>query len=494
MNALARFREAVGERDWIPSIVAVVGIVGLGVLLGQQYLMPDKRVIAVSAALVLFGLAWRIDMVSALGGLIIAIPFPRGTVFGTTNLAFILLLMVVWLLRFTQRHAAGPQRTPADTPIAGLILAYVLSFYNVTEAESLNRGLTLTWMFLSCLLMFYLIVINVRSERDLRRLHGFQVGGIALIYAFCLWEMFFPGHTLIAGWLDYKDINIGNLRTGSYRVGGPWLDYELLSEWLAMNLVFFIFLTARAQSVTRRALFAILLVVTALLEFSTVTRGGITAFVGGLAYLLFLMRRRLNIVPLTIIGVVAVILVGILTTLLKQFTNTADIFARFSETRFVNGLPDSRAEVWPQAWERMLQHPLIGHGPYYSAERGLQLWFWPHNLPLFIGNCFGFLGLAMFLWLMVTFWKMSRPATDRLDDPSYLRAFTLAARVQLLIFFIDETKIEYLRNPTYQYMPWILFSTITATAVILGRERQTAAAPTAEPARPSVLAPAPVRP
>jgi hypothetical protein len=169
----------------------------------------------------------------------------------------------------------------------------------------------------------------------------------------------------------------------------------------------------------------------------------------------------------------------------SNFTVAGDILSRFGETRLVNGIPDSRAEVWPQAVERMMLHPFIGSGPYYSPERGLHVWYWPHNLILYIGNIVGLFGLGAFLWIMWRLWKLSTPRTDRLNDPSYLKAFQLAAHVMLVIFFVDELKIEYLRNPNYQFQPWVLFGMIVAAAMIA--RDQTAPAPAVAPmrARPS---------
>jgi integral membrane sensor domain MASE1 len=113
-------------RDWVGQAIGVITVIGVGVLVGLQYVTPDKRVLAVLAAALVFGLAWRLDTVSAIGVLLITLPFPRGTVFGSTNLALILMLLVVWLLRFTTRSAPGPRRTPLDAPITVLLVMYDL--------------------------------------------------------------------------------------------------------------------------------------------------------------------------------------------------------------------------------------------------------------------------------------------------------------------------------------------------------------------------------
>ena len=490
MKALARLRELAGERDWLLTFLSVAGVVGLGVLIGQQYLNPDKRVLAISAALLLFGVTWRLDLVAGLGVLMFALPFPRGTVFGSTNLAFLLLLTVVWLLRVTQREAPGASRTPFDAPIAGLLIAYVLSFYNVINVP---HAFALANLFVACLMMFYLIVVNVRSREQLRRFHLFQTGATFLIYLFCLWEILMPGRTLIAGWIDLRsastDLSVAN---GNYRIGGPWTDFELLSEFAALNTIFFLFQVFQARSTSRRVLFGGMLLFSMVVQFATVTRGGMSALIIGILYLMWLTRRQLRIVPLTIVAGALALVIGVMTTVLHKFTATGDLFSRFEGTTFINGMPDTRAPVWPQAWGRMLEHPLIGHGPHYDVSHGLVLWYWPHDLPLFIGNCFGFFGLAMFVWLMVTFWKKGSPRTDRLDDPDYVEAFLLCARVQLFTFFVDEIKIEYLRNEIYQFQPWLMFSAIAAAAMI--RQRATAAsvvpAPAAEPVRALTSVPA----
>src|SRR5262249_48027589 len=123
-----------------------------------------------------------------------------------------------------------------------------------------------------------------------------------------------------------------------------------------------------------------------------------------------------------------------------------------------------------QAWARWMQHPLIGWGPYYAGKNGLTLWFWPHCLYLFIGNYIGFVGFAAFIWMLWGLFRSSMPTTDRLGDPSYAKAFLLTAHVQLVIFLVDEVKIEYLRNPVYQFQVWAMFSTLVATSLIVKRQ------------------------
>src|SRR5262245_49501735 len=122
-----------GVGRWLFSFFLIAGV---GWLLGTQYVTPNKRVIAVLAGLVVAGIAWRIDMISSLGLLVFALLYPRGTVFGNTNLALLLLVSVIWLMRISLGQIAGPRRTPVDLAIGGILIAYILSFRNLDPSHS----------------------------------------------------------------------------------------------------------------------------------------------------------------------------------------------------------------------------------------------------------------------------------------------------------------------------------------------------------------------
>jgi hypothetical protein len=168
----------VGLLDHLGAILLTITI---GLVLGLQYITPNKRVIAVLVAIVMFGVTWRLDMVTGLGVLIIALPFPRTTVFGNTNLAFILLLLVTWLLRVTLGQNTPPRRTTIDAPLVTLFVCYIISFYNIDSTALLLKNLVNLEMMVASWLMFYLIASNLRSSSDLGRILNFQAVSVLLI-------------------------------------------------------------------------------------------------------------------------------------------------------------------------------------------------------------------------------------------------------------------------------------------------------------------------
>jgi uncharacterized membrane protein YhhN len=99
----------------------------------------------------------------------------------------------------------------------------------------------------------------------------------------------------------------------------------------------------------------------------------------------------------------------------------------------------------------------------------LTYWYWPHNGYLFMGNLVGFVGLSIYLALLVVLWRASRPDVLDPDDPDYATAFLPFAHAQLLVFIVDQIKIDALRNPIYTYQVFILFAVIAVTAQLARR-------------------------
>lgn len=455
--------------EWLRRMAGVALVVALGVVLGSQYVTPNKRVIAVMAATIVVGIAWRMTMVQGIGLLIFALLYPRGTIFGNTNFALVLFLLVLWFIRVAMRTNPLPQRTPVDLFVGGFLLSFVISFYNV-EAQYLQGAFGNFQVTVASILVFYLIVNNIRTERDLVRFHAFQVLAISSACLLAVFELNNPGATLIPGWINFEGTRGTEFNTNNVRVGGPFFDFELMSEYCALSLLLIVFLWARATSRSRKIFLAGLGLLTAFVLFATVTRGAIMALAAGVLYLLFTLRRRIRLVPLVVFVSVGIAGFLAMNFYVSHFTNSGDLIERLSETTLIDGMPDSRATAWKVAWERYLQHPIIGHGPFYSGRTGIRVWYWPHNVYLYIANLVGIVGLSFYLLLLAKLWRLSRPRTDDLKHPSYAKAFLIIANAQLLVFAIDQGKIDFLRNLIYQFQPWILFASIVVAHRIASAE------------------------
>ncbi|OGF16948.1 MAG: hypothetical protein A2W00_10955 [Candidatus Eisenbacteria bacterium RBG_16_71_46] len=454
------------------SLIGALVIIGVGVVIGRQYLLPDKRMLAVMFAALVFGIAWRVDIIWGLGLLVLSIPYPRGTVFGNSNVAIILLLLVIWLLRVSQRQAALPQRTPLDVPLVGLLIAYIVSFYNVQNAHDLNFAFQNLQLVVAGIFFYYLIVNTVRSERNLRRFHMFQVASLVTICLLAIYEVGHPGATVIPGWIHFPgEVSSEGVTVHGTRVGGPFFDYELLSEFCAISLLLVAFLLVRARSATRRVLLSSIFLLNTFVLFATVTRGSIVSLAVAMGYLIWALRRRIRLIPFTGIAASVVGLFLLMNYFVATYTQSGDLIGRLLATEVKGIVPEGRSRAWADGWERFLQHPIIGHGPFYSSQTGVRTWFWPHNGYLYIANLVGSVGLAFYLWIIGKLWLVSRPLVDGLNDPSYAKSFLTIAHAQLILFIIDQSKIDFLRNEIYQFEVWILFASIVAAHQVARNER-----------------------
>jgi hypothetical protein len=447
---------------WVNRGFQALLIIAAGVLIGQQFVYPDKRMIPLLITVVVVGVAWRLDTIAGIGLLIVALPFPRGTVFGTTNIAFILMLVIFWLVRVSTRQLAPPRRSPIDLPLIGLVTIYILSFSNVHSSTGLDLGLRYLVLFIGSVFMYFLITNNIHSEKDLRRVHDAQLVSALSIFLLGLWELNHPGQVLIPGWLGFQHTVGTEFSTRNVRIGSAFFDYELLSEYSAITLLLVVFRWMRAKSGNERLLYAGFLLLNVFILFATVTRGAILSLLLALPVLLWSIRRRLKVVPLTIAASAALAVFFGMNFFVAHFTRSGDMFARLGGTKLVGGwMPDSRAEAWTNAWGRALVHPFVGQGPHYGPMPGFDL-TWPHNVYLYYANIVGFLGLGFFLVMMFHFWKMTRPRTDDLANGPYAESFLIVAHAQFFLFAINEFKIDYLRNPIYQMAVWVMFSVWTA--------------------------------
>lgn len=440
----------------------ILFVLAAGVLIGQQYVYPDKRVIPLLISVVVVGVAWRLDTLAGIGLLIVALPFPRGTVFGTTNIAFVLMLVIFWLVRVSTRQLAPPRRSPIDLPLIGLVIIYILSFSNVRDALHLDLGLRNFVLFLGSVFMYFLITNNVHNERDLKRVHDAQLVSALTIFLLGLWELNHPGQAFISGWFGFQHTVGTEFSTRNVRIGSAFFDYELLSEFSALTLLLGLFRWSRAKSNNERGIYLAFMLLNVFILFATVTRGAILSLVLVLPLLLWTIRRRLKVVPLTIGTTAALALFLGMNFFVAHFTRSGDVFARLGGTKLVGGwMPDSRAEAWTNAWARAWVHPFVGQGPHYGNMPGFDL-TWPHNVYLYYANIVGFLGLGFFLVMMFRFWQMTRPRTDDLANGPYAESFLIIAHVQFALFAINEVKIDYLRNPIYQMVVWVMFAVWTA--------------------------------
>ncbi|MBI4721267.1 MAG: O-antigen ligase family protein [Chitinivibrionia bacterium] len=456
--------------------LAVAAVALLAAAVGFQVYDPSKRFIEAVVGVIFIALISRFSLVSSLLFFMLMYIFPFALKVGSSNVVFIPLILIIWLIRVSVRNVARPIGSLADWIVVLMAISYILSFYNNPGGAMLVFALQNSFAFLVAVGLFYLIVNFVRDAKTLQRIVTFQVMSCLFVAIFCILELLFPGRAIIPGWLH--TFHRETLVMENVRIQGPFHDFELLAEFFALNIPIILFMFVRSRRMLHRfGYFGLVLLVIGLLM-ATSTRGAfISLFIGAL-YMLWIIRRDLNIVRLVYIIAVVAAMFAVTEVFVSKYTISGGMMKRLLGTKFVGYIPDTRTRAWPKAVERWKQHPIIGHSPSWDYSQKLEKWNWPHNGYLFYMNITGLVGLAAFLLLLYKLMRASIAVkSSTMFDSSFPRAFMLILHVDLVIFAIDELKIDYLRNQEYTLFVWLIFGFIAATySVALNEERTSEAA------------------
>ena len=459
----------------LPHLKTLVLIVIVGVVLGTQIYNPNKRTIEAIAGLLLLLLLWRFSTIAALWMLLITYPFPFSISWGTSNEIFMLIIALVVILRVT----TGEHKLTLDhkirLPLILIIISYVLSFKNVPPAL-MHLSLVNTFNFYAAAGFMVLIINFVDDEAKLRKTLQIMMISAMLFAAFTIFEMLFPGRTLIPNWLYTR--HKARLVMRGIRIGGPFHDYELAAEFFTLNAFFILFMLIRSKRMTVRVLFGIFLVVDLFLMFATITRGAFFSLIVGSIYLMFLSRKDISFVRFSYIIVGMTALLVVMEGVVARYTMSGSLFERVMATTFESGLiPANRVGTWGGAIERGMINPLFGQGAGWDFARGITTGMWPHCLYLFYFNITGLFGLAAFMFLVYRLFKSTFSGIHAsLATSPFPEALMKILHVALLIFLFDQIKIEYLRNSKYTYFIWFFFGLIIATHNIINKQKNERAA------------------
>ncbi len=400
---------------------------------------------------------------------------PFSLFIGESTVVLIGLVTLVYLARLILHQVDPIARTPVDAGIGALAACYILSFYNIENPAFLFPAIQKVFAVLSSFILFYFTASFIRNEADLRRFVQALSITLLLSVAIGAFELFVPGRPLVPGWILTNRLD--ELMTSNVRVGGPYQDYELFGEFMALGTFLALFVAVRARTPNERFYGVSLTLLTVSMILASVTRGAIISFVVGGLYLLWSIRKSLKFRDFVSIALVSVSVFAVLEVALTTFTRSGSIIERMMGTYFVGMVPDSRGG-WARVWERAMLHPWVGAGPYYDlgksegiTGKGLYTYLWPHNQYLYYAHTVGLLGRARSSSSRLRLLYLSARSKARgLREASYAKSLMVVLHVMLAAFLLDQYKIDYLRNASYQYFPWMLMGLIAATYRIIKAE------------------------
>lgn len=456
--------------DLVLRVAPIAALVAIGAYIAaQQAISPQRRAVKLAVALGLLALMFRFEVVSSLYLFTLLFPFPSGISIGSTNLVLMTVIPMVWAVRATSNRVPIFHSTPVDRAIGLLMLAYVLSFFNVDDPRLVVKGVQVVWLQLACLAYFYLIVRFVDDERKLDRLLMTACIAVGFVMFTAITEMFFPGKVIIPGWIGLPRIP-GQGRLGArivgLRIGGAVGSHSLLSDMGTMFLGVMIYLAVRSRNAIPALFWWLVSLMTFVAMLGSANRGAFVAGVVGLAEAVRLFRRQLGGARLALIIVGVSVVFFVSESLVEKHTYAASLTERLLHTRFEGVVPENRTMTWAPALKGSLDHFFIGHGPYYDTGKGLEFRYWPHNAYIFYLYTIGFVGLAAFLWVVYTVWRQGDAHALPGVDGTPLGDVIKLLRVALVIFLVAQLRTDHQRDDIYPFVAWLVFGTTVAAGRI----------------------------
>jgi hypothetical protein len=403
----------------------------------------------------LFFAAYSLPQIIGSTALLVMIPVqPIDTRFGSAN---VLLAYVIFLAMLLRR---GEVRLPLLPQILILLFCYFLSMSFVHPALYKQHAIYMIAL-VSAVLVFWIAYDLTFRYRNLR-------GILAVLLAINLVVLVYSAIQLYVGpgqkvsFFGIKELTMDPARwdrrlTGPFSATGLTSEFLVIMVFINLHQLFF----AKGKWI-RRGLIALAAVNLSFL-ISTGNRGGFLTLLGGSIIFLWLFRKELGaqrVVKLVISGTVILTLVS---AIMVSYTDFDRLFTRLTDTTFEEGIPDTRAAIWPKVWERIKQRPVLGHGPRYNMQgamhgvqyEGYDYQQYPHNLYLFLLSTVGVFGFVAFmnfaLQPLYECWKTSSLSKVSLE---YV-AFAKTGIVIMIVFFVDQVKVEFLRISAVDYWHFI---------------------------------------
>jgi len=403
---------------------------GLALLLGvilfvQVYILPERKVI---------------------GFLIIIIPFQLITSrYGSLNMVLTYLIGIALLIKGNIKYF----------PLFPIVLAILTSYFISTVL-----ALRPTWMdhllyiisIMSNFILFYMVYNFFRSNADLKFAFKLIIWMNILVVMYGLMQLIIGAEKFAL--LGIDELSLASNLTEKQRLVGTFGAPGINAEYFALQIILlgYILLTDKVRKTKILAL-GLILANFALLV-ATGSRGSFLVLMGGILLFLWFYRKQLGTLMLIRVISLGSISFVLIAAIIINYTNFNVLFERLSETELnESGVPDTREYAFKLALDRIPDAMIVGHGPQLrlidEETRRIQGYEsmpgYPHNLYLFLLYTLGLLGfltyMFFFVFLYLKFWRASK---QNIDD-YYLRGIPTLGMLLLIVFLVDQLKIEFLR-------------------------------------------------
>lgn len=425
-------------------------------------MLYDSADVWVMGALVVFALLALLAAYSApekwtVSFVFLLMPFqPVETKFATVNVLIAYVVFAAYVLRGRITYV------PA---LAFTVLVFLVLAASLSQANPASWRLHIIYIFSigSAFCLFYVFYNAVVRIRDPKFFINLLLVLNWLVVFYCGLQLllsmpWFPIH-----WSDLPFEIEGNRAGDDPRLAGPFGGAPgLVAEYLVLSTMLIAFVSVYRVPVQSKLSLVTLGTLNFLFLVATGNRGGFLVLFGGGLLFLYMFRDKLSMkttVNTLIVGALALSVASYVTV---NYTKFDRLYDRLEATEFEGAMPDTRATTWQASWERIIEKPVLGHGPRLRLSttgdpvfRGhVQITF-PHNLYLYLLYTVGVIGfiayLAFFGSVVRRYWKnASWSSGDELSD-----GMSKLALLMVVVIAVDQLKIEFLRFQTSDFLQFI---------------------------------------
>ena len=387
-------------------------------------------------------------------------------------------ILAIWLIKSNPKRQIILPKTYLDRP---LLLFFLVSLLSVAYSFSIHPemklailsfgGRNLLFLFLNCIAVFYITVYLVQDERNFKRLLyiAFVVGTLASFYAILQYGGIEP--------IWPREIEPFGTRSVS-TFGNP----NFLASFLILILPVIAVLALFEKSLIKKLFLGGLFGVNFLGLLVTRTRSAwlglfialiFIAFFLALYQLSLISRNRKWLIFLAVLlflamfypvrverqGEKKVMVVKLAIEKVKSFTD-------FKQMAYVQ-----RFLIWQSAYSMFKERPLLGHGwgnfeiiyPFHQGKYLKMKEYSPlrthannaHNEILEIASQTGIVGLGIYIWLFILFFKIGIESYRKLNI-EYDKIFVLGLLATIFGMLIDNLLNVSLHFPMPALLFWVL--------------------------------------
>lgn len=318
-----------------------------------------------------------------------------------TAVSFALLF---WLIRMFLTKKFRLARNPLNIPIAAFLVAAAIGVIMAVDFKhSLKGYMTLGWMSI-----FFLFVNNVKDETQFKRLIRILIIITTIAGAYGIFQHF--TRIDFFGNVKYLKESFASAKsTGFFNSPLTFGNYILLVLPVVIGLSFY----SKTGREKRWLQLSILIILIAIIF--SYGRAVWVGLIGGLILMAILRNKRLL---LSIVAGIIVCSIFILIFPSSHFTH------RVVGTLKSRNPVGNRIEFWEGSLRIIRDYPITGLGwegfrfayPRYKSAKGRQLVCHAHNNFVDVAVDSGFLGLGIFLWLLITIYKVGFHIFKELED------------------------------------------------------------------------------